>query len=99
MTYAEQFVKAKNEDNEETGRRLIAETKESWDNNLWYVVFPDGSVYERHLCVTYTAEEIINAAPNCLYHKNGENELQKWLLDTVCDITGKPRVTARVVSA
>ena len=94
------MLEARDTDSEKKYDRLIEEAISNSDNNFSYEVFADGSVYERNLCVTYTAEDIIHAAPNCLFNSNNEEDpLQRWLLDTVCDIAGKPRVTATPVSA
>jgi hypothetical protein len=99
MTYAEQYVEAREQGAKTTCSRLLEGTENNSDDTFFYYVFPDGSVFEGNGYETYTAQNIIDTAPDCLYDKSGENELQRWLLDTVCDITGKPRVTARVVSA
>jgi hypothetical protein len=100
MTHAEQMLEARNTDNDKKYDRLRKEAVRNSDNNFSYEVFADGSVYEGTVGVTYTADDIIHAAPDCLFNSNNEEDpLQRWLLDTVCDITGKPRVTATPVSA
>jgi hypothetical protein len=99
-THAEQMLKAIKTGNDKKYDRLRKEAVRNSDNNFSYEVFADGSVYEDNQCMTYTADDIIHAAPDCLFHSNNEEDpLQRWLLDAVCDIVGKPRVTVAWVSA
>ncbi len=90
-TCAEQMVEFKKSDH-------IAAADFRGDDRLSYRVFDDGSVYEEYTDSTFTADEIIAAAPHCLFNPNNEEDpLQRWLLDTVCDMVGKPRVSATAV--
>jgi hypothetical protein len=99
-THAEQMLEARNTDNDKKYNRLRKEAVRNSDNNFSYEVFADGSVFEEYVGVTFTADDIIHAAPDCLFNSTDEEDpLQRWLLDTVCDIVGKPRVTATPVSA